>query len=112
MEQSNDRQFVRTVRVTDLEDGTGRTVEAAGRWLAVFAVGGEFFAIDNACPHMAGPLGAGTLDGYAVTCPLHHWQIDVRTGRSTTNEHVRVTRFHTRVEDGWVLVELSGRGHR
>lgn len=107
MGKTDDRQFVRTIRVGELDEGTGRTVEAAGKWIAVFRVDGAFYAIDNACPHMAGPLGAGSLNGFAVTCPLHHWQIDIRTGRSTTNEFVRVTRFDTRVEDGWVLVDVG-----
>lgn len=99
--------FVRVAREEEFAEGQGRTVEAAGRWIALFRIGDAFYAVDNACPHMAGPLGAGRLDGFAVTCPLHHWRIDVRTGRSPTNEHVRVARFETRVEDGWVLIRIS-----
>ena|SRR5687768_17603622 len=98
--------FVRAVGAEGLAEGEGRTVEAGGRWLALFRVGGEVFAIENACPHMAGPLGAGRLDGHVVTCPLHGWRIDVRTGCSPTNEHVCVARFETRVEDGWIWVRV------
>ena len=101
--------YVRAVRAEDVEEGRGRTVEAGARWIAVFRVDGEVFAIDNACPHMAGPLGAGPLDGHVVTCPLHRWQIDVRTGCSPTNEHVRVARFETRVEDGWIWIRTGRR---
>ena len=94
------------MRAGELRDGEGRVVEVDGRWLALFRIGDDHFAIDNACPHMAGPLGAGTLDGCVVTCPLHYWRIDVRTGRSPTNEHVSVSRFETRVAHGWVEVEM------
>jgi nitrite reductase (NADH) small subunit/3-phenylpropionate/trans-cinnamate dioxygenase ferredoxin subunit len=100
------REYVAVVRDGVIAEGAGLTVEAAGQWIALFRVDGTYYAIDNACPHMAGPLGAGELDRYAVTCPLHHWQIDIRTGTSTTNEHVRVRRFDTLVENGWVLVAL------
>ena len=111
---ADDRQgdncgFVRTVRAEDLAEGQGRTVEAGGQWLALFRVEGEVYAIDNACPHMAGPLGAGPLDGTVVTCPLHRWRIDVRTGCSPTNEYVRVARYETRVEDGWIWVQTGRR---
>lgn len=97
-------EYVKVARADEFAEGEGRTVEAAGRWLAVFHVDGNFYAIDNACPHMAGPLGAGRLDGCVVACPLHGWRIDVRTGRSPTNQHVRVARFDVKVDDGWILV--------
>src|SRR5512143_3035894 len=73
--------YVKVARLKELAEGEGRTVEAAGRWIAVFRTAHGVFAVDNACPHMAGPLGAGRLDGFVVTCPLHGWRIDVRTGR-------------------------------
>lgn len=99
--------YVKVAREADLVEGEGRTVEAAGRWLAVFRAGGEVFAIDNACPHMAGPLGAGRVENCVVTCPLHGWKIDLRTGASPTNAHVRVARHEVRVEDGWVWVRVA-----
>ena len=100
-------EYVKVGRVEDFAEGEGRTVEVAGRWLAIFRADGAFYAIDNACPHMAGPLGAGRLDGRVVTCPLHGWRIDVATGRSPTNENVRVARFDVRVDDGWVAVGIG-----
>ena len=101
--------YVRAVAADEMPEGMGRAVDVAGRWVAVFRVEGAFYAIDNACPHMAGPLGAGPLDGSVVTCPLHRWRIDVRTGRSPTNEHVRVACFETRVEDEWIWVRICRR---
>ena len=100
-------EYVKVARVEEFAEGEGRTVEVAGRWLAVFRVDGAFYAIDNACPHMAGPLGAGRLDGRVVTCPLHGWRIDVATGCSPTNQYVRVARFDVCVDDGWVCVRLG-----
>jgi nitrite reductase (NADH) small subunit len=99
--------YVKVARLEELAEGEGRTVEAAGRWIAVFRTAHGVFAVDNACPHMAGPLGAGRLDGFVVTCPLHGWRIDVRTGRSPTNEYVRVGCYETRVEDGAIMVRVS-----
>jgi nitrite reductase (NADH) small subunit/3-phenylpropionate/trans-cinnamate dioxygenase ferredoxin subunit len=98
--------YVKVVPADAFAEGEGRTIEIAGRWLALFRVGDAFYALDNACPHMAGPLGAGTLDAYVVTCPLHYWAFDLRTGCSTTNPSQRVARFDVYVEDGWVWVRL------
>ena len=99
-------RFVRAARAEQFEDRQGRAVEVAGRWLALFRVGDAFHAIDNACPHMAGPLGAGRLEGHVVVCPIHYWRIDVRTGASPTNEHVRVRVYEVRVDDGWIWVRI------
>lgn len=98
--------YVRVVRAEDVPEGTGRTFEVAGWWIALFNAGGRFHAIDNACPHNAGPLGAGRLDGTIVTCPLHAWRIDVATGLCPHNDKIRVARFAVKEADGWVWVRL------
>lgn len=51
-----------------------------GRQIALFNLEGKIFALDNACPHMGGPLGEGEIEDGCVTCPLHAWQFDIKTG--------------------------------
>ena len=69
-------------QVADLGDGQGKVVDVAGRSLAVFNVGGRFYAIDNLCPHRGGPLGEGDVEGAIVVCPWHGWRWDVTSGRN------------------------------
>jgi len=42
----------------------------------------EVFAIENKCPHKNGPLSEGIVHDDGVTCPLHSWIIDLRTGQA------------------------------
>ena len=65
---------------SEVAPGQGKTVNVEGISIALFNVGGNFHAIDNACTHVGGSLGDGTLDGTVVTCPLHRAQFDVTTG--------------------------------
>lgn len=51
-----------------------------GREIALFKTEGNIYALENACPHMGGPLGEGCLEKTVVTCPWHGWSFDVRTG--------------------------------
>ena len=71
-------------RPEDLPPGRGATIELevgdCTVEVAVFNVGGQFFAIDNACSHRGGPLGEGLLEGSVVECPWHGFRFDVRTG--------------------------------
>ena len=59
-----------------------RVVKTGEGCIAVFrTASGEAFAIDDACPHKAGPLSQGIVHGASVTCPLHNWEISLETGK-------------------------------
>ena len=76
-----------------------------GDELAVFNVGGEFYAIENSCPHKGAPLSEGTVCGHVVECGLHGWQFDVRTGECLTVRD-RIRSYAVKVEDGLVKVGI------
>ena len=65
----------------DIPPGKSLIVELPnGRQIALFNMEGEIYALDNACPHMGTPLGEGEIEDGVVTCPLHGWQFEVKTG--------------------------------
>ena len=97
--------FVPCCAVGDLAPGTGKTVTAGGKELAVFNVEGTFHVMDNECPHRGGPLGEGELEGCLLTCPWHAWQFDVRTGESVTDDS-KVPVYPCKVEGDQVLVGI------
>ena len=86
--------------------GEGRVVDAAGKTLALFNVGGTYYAIDNGCPHRGGPLGEGDVDGALVACPWHGWRWDVTSGANANNPAVRVACFPVTVDGDRILVDL------
>lgn len=96
--------FVSVADAASLLPGQGRTVQVNGIELALWNVGGEFFCLDDHCPHRGGPLGAGTLDNGAVFCPLHGWGFDVRTGACLERPDRPAKCYPTRLVDGQVQV--------
>jgi nitrite reductase (NADH) small subunit len=87
----------------------GRAVLVDGRELAIFNLGDRFVTIDNRCPHQGGPLCDGITTDTAVVCPLHGWKFDLQTGLAIrAAEPACVATFPTRVENGIVLVDVSG----
>jgi len=96
--------FVRVARASEVPPGTGKVVVVQGHPVALFNVGGTFYAVSNVCLHRGGPIGEGSLDGPTVTCPLHGWEYDVRTGRSVTNPAARLRTFDVRLDGDDVLV--------
>ena len=73
-------EFVKVASTNEIAPGEARLVTAKGKEIALFNIGGEFFALDNACTHDDGPLAEGEISGSEVICPLHGAKFDIRTG--------------------------------
>ena len=96
--------FVRVARASEIPPGSAKVVVVLGHPVAVFNVGGSFHAVSNVCLHRGGPIGEGTLDGPIVTCPLHGWEYDVRTGKNVSNPLARLRTYSVRIEGDDVFV--------
>jgi NAD(P)H-dependent nitrite reductase small subunit len=102
--------FVTVARVADVAPGTAKAVIVGEREVALFNVGGTFYALDNTCPHQGGPLAEGWIEGTRVTCPWHAWTFELRTGRMTLGEFACVETFDVRIEGD--LVRVAPRSRR
>ena len=100
-------EFTRVCRVSDVPDPGQTVLEVGDRLVALFHVGGEFWAIDDVCTHDGGPLAEGELDGHTITCPRHGARFDIRTGAALTMPAVHATACHeVKVEGNEVLVKI------
>jgi nitrite reductase/ring-hydroxylating ferredoxin subunit len=99
-------KFVKAAKKQDIPQGEGIVADVQGIPIAIFNVGGDFFAVQNTCPHRGGPLGEGDLSGSMVTCPWHGWQFDVCKGINIQNPASRLKCFSVKVEGDDVLVEV------
>jgi 3-phenylpropionate/trans-cinnamate dioxygenase ferredoxin subunit len=70
-----------SVDVSGLAPGEIRALEIAGRSVLVCNAQGDYYALENRCPHAAMPLAGGRLRGTVLECPLHGGKLDVRDGR-------------------------------
>ena len=99
--------FVRVIAASELAPGSCQEVAVAGRAVALYNVGGRFYATGNTCLHRGGPLGQGMMEGQTVTCPWHAWSWDVTTGENTANPTLKVPSYEVRMEDGQVFVKVD-----
>src|ERR687887_347471 len=98
--------FHTVCRVGDLSEGEGRAVEAAGKLIAVFYHRGQYFAIDDVCPHMGASLSCGYLENGIVTCPWHAWRFRLADGAWADSPRVRIGCYPVRVDNGVVQVQV------
>ena len=86
---------------------SARTVKTKHGEIAIFHAGdGNFYALNNTCPHKGGPLSEGIVHDCRVTCPLHNWVLDLRTGEATGADEGRTETFEVKVEDGKVWLKV------
>lgn len=85
--------FVRIGAAAEIPPGCGRAFPVGRFEVAVFNVGGAYYALENTCPHQGGPIADGWLEGAEVTCPWHGWCFDVRSGKMTLGDFARIARF-------------------
>jgi 3-phenylpropionate/trans-cinnamate dioxygenase ferredoxin subunit len=100
--------FVRVAKVSDLADPGKALIEVDDRLVALFKVGGQFFALDDVCTHDGGPLAEGTLDDHTIACPRHGAKFDIRSGKALTMPATQPTAVHeVKVVGDEVFVKLS-----
>jgi nitrite reductase/ring-hydroxylating ferredoxin subunit len=83
-----------------------RRVDVDGRAFLVCNAFGKYYAINPVCPHEDGPLEDGSLIGDIVTCPVHGYDFDVRTGECRFDSDYRVETYPVRVVQADLYVEL------
>lgn len=100
-------EFQRALAADDVPPGQCAEAAVGGKAVAIFNVGGTFYATSNTCLHRGGPLGQGMLTGQSVMCPWHAWSWDVVTGENTANGSLKVPSYPVKVESGQVLVQVD-----
>ena len=99
--------FVKVAKTDEISPGHGKLVEAGGKKIALFNVEGAFYAIDDTCTHVGGPLSERSLDGKEVTCPWHGAIYDVTSGKVLSPPAPQgVARYDVRVEGSDIEVEV------
>ena len=99
--------FVRVATAGEISDPGAMVVEVDGEMIALFHVGGAYYALDDICTHDGGPLASGEITDLKVACPRHGAKFDIRTGAALSMPAVRATRAHdVKVDAGGVWVRL------
>lgn len=97
--------WVKAVSADSLEPDDAEKFDHDGLCIAVFNLGGEFFATAGVCTHEHAFLSEGYVDGETVECPLHQGLFNIRTGQPLSPPvTVGLRTFKTKVEDGDVFV--------
>ena len=109
--------------IEDLPPGSRKIVNINNREIGIFNVNGKLYALRNVCPHRTGPLCRGRTrplvisdnqrnicferEDEIIKCPWHQWEFDLRTGRSITDDDLRVRTYPVEEENGNIVIHLD-----
>jgi nitrite reductase/ring-hydroxylating ferredoxin subunit len=119
------RREYAVAKAVDIPSGTHLVVEAGGKQIGIFNVGGEYYALPNTCFHQNGPLcrgiTGGTLvaskesnwspiwvhDGEIIICPWHSLEFNIKTGQCLAYPRRRLPSYDVRIEGEDVMLALD-----
>jgi len=93
-------ESVKVANCQEVPPGAKKLVDVDGRAIALFNIGGTFYAIDDVCTHDGGPLAEGELSGCEIECPRHGARFDVRTGKPLCMPAIEPVTTHKVVVQG------------
>ncbi|MGE8225877.1 MAG: Rieske (2Fe-2S) protein [Stenotrophomonas sp.] len=82
--------------------------KVAGKEIGIFLVDGDYYALEDVCPHAYALLSQGFVEDGAVECPLHEAVFDIRTGRCLREPGGRDLRtYPLRLQGEDIQIDLS-----
>jgi toluene monooxygenase system ferredoxin subunit len=100
----------RVLPADELWDGEMRGAIVRGRRVLLVKVEGKVCAYEDRCAHLGLPVSDGRLENGVITCRAHSFQYDAGTGRGVNPRSVCLHAFPVTAQDGWVSVDVEGKG--
>ena len=99
-------EFVAVAKVGDIPEGEGAAYRVGEKVVAVFNDGGEYYAINDLCPHQGASLSDGQLENSIVACPWHGWRFCVHDGTWCDNRRISTDTFELRIAGDEIQVRV------
>ncbi|MFN4260187.1 MAG: Rieske (2Fe-2S) protein [Gemmataceae bacterium] len=100
-------EFQTVCRVGELSEGQGKTISLNGKIIALFLHEGQYYAIDDMCPHMGAPLSDGYVEAGTVTCNWHAWRFRLADGAWADNPRLKIGSYPVRIVGDEIQLKLE-----
>ena len=100
-------RFVKVAKTSEVRPGNCIGTRLEGNFIGIHNVDGQYYAVDNICPHVGGLLHAGQLEDGVVVCPIHQWKFDVKTGKCIWPEKCEIATYSVKVDAEHIFVDIN-----
>ena len=77
------------------------------KFLVLFNINEQFYAIDDSCPHQGASLFNGKLEGKALQCCAHGLKFDLESGYMLNSTHLKMTSYLVEVIESDVFIVMD-----
>ena len=102
--------YVTVAKVGQVSEGKGEAFVVADRRIAVFFVDGQYYALDDPCPHMGAPLSFGDVRNGYVICDRHLWEFRLTDGVCPDIPALQARTYPVRIEGDEIQIDLPEEG--
>jgi len=91
--------------VSQVKEDFPFSANVEGKEVGVYLIDGNYYALEDVCPHAYALLSQGFVDDGKIECPLHEALFDVRTGQCLREPGGRdLQTYPTRVIDNQIQI--------
>lgn len=99
-------EFITVAKVGEIPEGRGRGFPVEDIRIGVFLSQGQYYALDDSCPHMGAPLSLGDVCDGHVVCDRHLWSFSLSDGSCPDVPHLKAQTFKIRIQGDEIQVCL------
>ena len=97
----SDSSLLAAGAVQDLPPGGRKLVFApGGETILLLNVEGEFYAMENSCPHAGASLASGPCEDHVLTCPAHGLKFNIKNGQCTASPQMMIPLYEVLEREG------------
>jgi len=100
-------EFVTVAKVGEIPEGRGKTFTVGEREIALFHLGGRYYALDDYCPHMGASLGSSEIYRDSVVCNRHMWAFRLIDGGCLDVPSLKAETFEVRLQGDEIQVRIN-----
>ncbi len=82
MSEAETTEWHRVAETSEVSEDQPKAVRVGDHLIAIFNVGGKFYATHDICTHEFATLSEGFVEGDVIECPLHAGTFHIPTGKA------------------------------
>lgn len=86
--------------------GTRTFLKVDQHSIVLFNIEGQFYAIEDSCPHQGASFWGSQLQGMLIRCPAHGLSFDVATGNMKNSDSMKLVTYAVEERDGHLWLVL------
>lgn len=107
----SDIEFHAVAKTDEIGEDEAIQVQIGRKEIALYNLGGEYFATDDICTHAYASLADGYLEEGQIECPLHGARFDIKTGKAlTAPASVDLATYTVKIEGDTIYVGVPKAG--